>query len=307
MSIKITVTGDLGSGKSTVCKELNKKFGLQIFSTGTIQRKIAVEMGMSTFELNKYMETHPEIDQLIDGELVKLSDSAENMAIDSRMAWHFVKNTYDVFLTTDETVAAQRVVSDKRGPSERYTNVQHALSSLKARKISENYRYKEKYDVDCYDLSNYDLILDTTDVSPDYVADTIMQQYSMRKPDDSIPVFLISPLCLYPTRSIRTPSLQTIDEYCSFISEGKPVQPVQIVVSNGFYYIYDGHNRAIAFYRLKMPLVPCTMIAQNNDLVAGGLSADEYVEGEFELSKAYDWENQNGFSFLTYPYQNQHH
>ncbi|MDR1136278.1 MAG: AAA family ATPase [Clostridiales Family XIII bacterium] len=300
MSIRITITGDLGSGKSTVCRELNKKFDLQIFSTGTIQRKIAVEMGMSTLDLNKYMETHPEIDQLIDGELVNLSNSADNIAIDSRMAWHFVKNTYDVFLTTDETLAAQRVVSDKRGPSEGYTDVQHAIELLKARKQSENYRYNEKYGVNCYDFSNYDLILDTTDISPDCVAEVIMHQYSQWKPDDK-PVFLISPLCLYPTRSITNTSPQTIDEYCSLILNNKPVQPVEIIVSNGFFYIYDGHHRASAFYRLKETLVPCIMIAQNEELVVNGLSADEYAEGEFELAKVHDWEDLNGFKFFTYP------
>ena len=293
MPIKITITGDLGSGKSTVCKELNKSFGLQIFSTGTLQRKIAVEMGMSTLELNKYMETHPEIDRLIDGELVKLSGSAENIAIDSRMAWHFVSDTYKVFLTTDETVAAQRVISDKRGPSEGYSGVRHAIELLKARKKSENFRYKEKYGVDCYDFSNYDLILDTTDMPPELVAQVIMRQYSGRKPDDNAPVFLLSPRCLYPTKSIReaTPIL-----------EDESVRPVKIVVSNGFFYIYDGHHRASALCRQKEPLIPCVMTAQNAEAVAEGLSADEYVQREFELTKAHDWEISNGFKFLTYPY-----
>ncbi len=303
MSIKITITGDLGSGKSTVCGELKEKFGLQIFSTGTIQRKIAVEMNMSTLELNKYMETHPEIDQLIDGELVNLSNSTQDIAIDSRMGWHFVKNTYNIFLTTDETVAAQRVMSDRRGPSEGYTDVKHAIELLKARKESENFRYKEKYGVDCHDFSNYDLILDTTDISPTCAADIIMKQHSQWKLDNVTPVFLISPLCLYPTKSMKDASMQTIDDYCSLISNDEPIQPVKIVVSNGFFYIYDGHHRTSAFYRSEKALVPCIMMAQHNASVVDGLSADEYVQREFELAKAYDWEGLNGFKFLTYPYQ----
>jgi cytidylate kinase len=139
------------------------------------------------------METHPEIDKQIDGELVKLSDSTDDIVIDSRMAWHFVKNTFKVFLTTDESVAAQRVTSDKRGASEEYKDVQNAIELLRARKESENFRYKEIYGVDCYDFSNFNLILDTTEITPDYAADIIMDQYSQWNPDDNAPVFLEPP------------------------------------------------------------------------------------------------------------------
>ncbi|MCL2125121.1 MAG: AAA family ATPase [Oscillospiraceae bacterium] len=301
MSVKISITGDLGSGKSTVCKELNNKYGLKIFSTGTIQRKIAVDMGMTTLELNKYMETHPEIDEQIDGELVKLSSSDENIAIDSRMAWHFVKNTYKVFLTTDETVAAQRVVSDQRGQSERYADVPHAIKLLKERKTSENYRYKDKYGVDCYNYANFDLILDTTEISPAAMADTIMRQCSEAAANDVVPLFLISPLCLYPTKRLDHAALQHVDEYCDLLSQGKPTQPVRIVASNGYFYIYDGHCRAAAHKKLGMPLVPCMMVAGDEGLVAGDISADEFALREYSLSKAKDWEGLIGLEFITYP------
>ena len=301
MSMRITITGDLGSGKTTVCRELSRKFDMQVFSTGSIHRKIAVSMGMSAYDLNIYMETHPEIDQLIDGELIKLSDFEGNIAIDSRMAWHFVEDTYDVFLTTDETTAAQRVVSDERGPSEAYSDVRHAIELLRARKQSENFRYKEKYNVDCLDFLNYDLILDTTDISADCATDVIMHQYTQWNKEDKKTVFLICPLCLYPTRSDGKTSQQTIDDYRSLIMNNKPVQPVEIIVSKGLFYIYDGHHRTIAYRKMNKPLVPCVMIAQNTDIVSGGLSADEYVQEEFSLSKAHDWENSIGLKFLTYP------
>ena len=301
MPIRISITGDLGSGKTTVCGELNRKYNMRIFSTGAIHRRIAAEMGMSAYDLNIYMETHPEIDQMIDGELIELSNSAENIAIDSRMAWHFVENTFNVFLITDETVAAQRVVSDKRGPTEVYTGVHQAKELLKARKQSENYRYKDKYGVDCHDYRNYDLILDTTYISPDYAAETVMYRYSLWEKEDKTPAFLISPLCLYPTGIIRDTSLQTIDDYCSLILSDKPVQPIEIVVLDGIFYIYDGYNRATAFLKMKKPLVPCVMIAQNADIVVGNLTAAEYVQREFTLDKAHDWEDLNGFKFLTYP------
>ena len=300
-SVKITVTGDLGSGKSTTCGALNRKFGLQIFSTGSIQRKIAVEMGMSTLELNKYMETHPEIDRLIDGELVKLSASPDNIAIDSRMAWHFVEDTFNVFLTTDETVAAQRILADKRGPSEGYTDVPHAIEMLRARKKSENYRYKEKYSVECYDYSNYDLILDTTGITPEYTADVIMDQFSRRASGSSVPVYLISPFCLYPTREAGDVSSPAVGEYCEMILGGQRVEPVKIIMSNGFFYIYEGHDCVKAYCKLKKPHVLCVVAAQDDEEVIAGLTADMYVKKEFDSAKALKWEEANDVKFLTYP------
>ena len=178
MAIKIAVTGDLGSGKSTVCKELKKRLNAHYFSTGEIQRKIASEKGMSTYDLNRYAEDHPEIDRLIDDELKALSSSTDDMIIDSRMAWHFVNNAFKVFLLVDETVAAKRIIDDKRGLTETYLSIADAKQKLSARKESENFRYKQVYGVDCYDLTNYDLVIDTTDISPATVAERIIEQYT---------------------------------------------------------------------------------------------------------------------------------
>ena len=41
----ITITGRLGSGKSTVCRILADKDGYEIYSTGKIHRQIAAEKG----------------------------------------------------------------------------------------------------------------------------------------------------------------------------------------------------------------------------------------------------------------------
>ena len=88
--IKISITGDLGSGKSTVCNYLKEHYGLKVYSTGQIQRSLAQRHNMDVLAFNKYMETHPEIDEEIDAELVKLGKRDEDMVFDSRMAWHFV-------------------------------------------------------------------------------------------------------------------------------------------------------------------------------------------------------------------------
>ena len=58
----ITISGDLGGGKSVLANALVDYWGAEAYSTGTIQRKMAAERGISTLELNKLAETDKTID-----------------------------------------------------------------------------------------------------------------------------------------------------------------------------------------------------------------------------------------------------
>ena len=84
MQDKISLAGDLGSGKSTVADILIKRLGAEYYSTGAIVRSIAAERGMTVTELNKYMETHPEIDHEIDAGISALSEDERFLVIDSK-------------------------------------------------------------------------------------------------------------------------------------------------------------------------------------------------------------------------------
>jgi len=174
--IKISITGDLGSGKSTVCRYLNANFGLNIYSIGLIQRSLAEKYEMDICAFNIYMETHPEIDLEIDTELARIGRRDEEMVLDSRMAWHFVPDSFKVYLSVQIDEAARRVMMDRRGAVESYANLDEAKNRLIERKQSENLRYIARYGVDCSNPGNYDLIIDTTDISPEQVAEKIMSE-----------------------------------------------------------------------------------------------------------------------------------
>jgi cytidylate kinase len=174
LRVKISITGDLGSGKSTVCRYLKENFGLNVYSIGQIQRSLAAKYNMDILAFNKYMESHPEIDEEIDTELTAIGKRDEDMVLDSRMAWHFVPDTFKVYLSVDLDEAARRIMNDKRGSVEKYASLDEAKASLVARKKSENLRYITKYGVDCSKPENYDLIIDATSLSPEQVAQRIM-------------------------------------------------------------------------------------------------------------------------------------
>ncbi len=173
--VKIALAGDLGSGKSTVGKILAKMFAAECYSTGTIQRQIAEEMGMTTLELNKYSESHPEIDFKIDDGLRALNDVNKNLIIDSRMAWHFIPAAFAVYLQVEPLLAAKRILADGR-MVEKFASVEEAMQSILHRRESEVLRYKTLYQVDIQNLKNYDCVIDTSYCTPEAVAERIQME-----------------------------------------------------------------------------------------------------------------------------------
>lgn len=173
--VKISITGDLGSGKSTVCKLIEKQHSLKVYSIGSIQRSLAQKYNMSILDFNKHMETHMEIDEEIDNMLAEIGRRDEDMILDSRLAWHFVPQSFKVYLAVDINSAVQRICSSDRGEVESYSSLEDAKTKILQRKLSENYRYMSKYKVDCSDMKNYDIVIDTTCRTPQETADILIK------------------------------------------------------------------------------------------------------------------------------------
>ena len=181
MEAKITITGDLGSGKSAVSRILKERLGFEIYSTGKVQREIAARYGMTTLELNQYAEKNPEIDDEIDSVFKKLNVREEGLIVDSRMAWHFMPASYKVFLMVPVEVAARRIMSDPNRKSEEYRTIEEAVTKLIARKSSENQRFLDIYQVDCTNPGNFDLAVNTANLRPEQVAETIIAGFEIWK------------------------------------------------------------------------------------------------------------------------------
>lgn len=172
---KITLTGDLGSGKSAVSSILCEKTGFEYLSTGRIQRKIAEDMGVDTLELNRLADTDPSIDERIDSVFISLARDPKGYVVDSRMAWFFIPGSFKVYLQTDVRVAARRIMNDPNRNREQYAGEDEAVEKILARKASENARFMAKYGADCANLNNFDLVIDTTNRTREEVAELILQ------------------------------------------------------------------------------------------------------------------------------------
>ena len=61
----IVMSGDIGSGKSSVATELKQLTDFDIIGTGAIQRAIATRRGLTTLELNEISQTDRSVDDEI--------------------------------------------------------------------------------------------------------------------------------------------------------------------------------------------------------------------------------------------------
>jgi cytidylate kinase len=177
--MNITITGNLGSGKSSVAKIL-KEHGYEIVSTGNIFRQLAMDKGLSVEEFNKQVNEavsrgDRSVDKMIDDTTTKIGKERDNVVFDSRLAWNFAPESFKVFVITDIDEAARRVFGDSlRAGSESYDTQDSCKKALIHRQKLETVRYKEIYGIDYYDMSNYNLVIESTSASPNDIAQEIL-------------------------------------------------------------------------------------------------------------------------------------
>ncbi len=177
----ITITGRPGSGKSSTAKQLSKLLGYEHFYSGAIVRDIANRQGISLGELNKMAEENPEIDKEIDEE-IKEQLHREQLIVDARLGFHWIPNSFKVFLDLPIDLAAARIfhdVDDRMKSAEFAIDVHEVGHSIRERMASERARYEKKYGINPYHPSHFDLIIDTSANNPMSVALKIYDEYKL--------------------------------------------------------------------------------------------------------------------------------
>ncbi|MGC8825163.1 MAG: (d)CMP kinase [Bacteroidales bacterium] len=266
---KISISGDLGSGKTVLARKISEKTGIPIISVGGIQRRLAQKYGMDTTTFNKYMETHPEIDLECDNMVSEYGRSSEPLILDSRLAWHFVPHSLKIHLLCHKKVAADRIFKDGVRENEKYSNVEETYQSMVERRQSEIKRFKQQYGVDIDDLNNYDVVIDTSFLSPNEVFDRAWMSIENWQKEAPYRFIWISPKNLFPTR------LDDMND-----------DRVEITRVDGNFYIISGHGRVSMALSDNISLLSVSFVSDN----VPKLSQPEVTVRE--------WEKKHGFKFL---------
>ncbi len=273
MKTRISIAGDIGSGKSTVAKAVAARLGVEPLSTGDIQRQLAAARGINTLELNRLAETDPSIDQQIDDYLRALPHGP--LVVESRMAWHFVAGTTRIFLYILPNAAAQRILGASRS-DESYRHAEEAIARLRERRESEIHRFQKYYGVDIGNLRNYDFVIDTTHVGVERIVEAIFtEQISADAPSA-----LVSPVDLLPIRTLDAAEVGQLAALEDSLAERgvDPNMTIDVLYADHSFFIAHGHLQAAAAIRVGVDLVPCRIAACDDEAFEDAASARRKVE-----------------------------
>lgn len=163
---RITLSGEVASGKSRVGRELANKLGYEFISIGERTREFAREHRMSIVDFQRKCCEDPELDKAIDKEFSTECSTREGLVIDYRLGFKFVANAYHIFLRVSDTVAIERLKSANRD------NETHR--TIGERNASFRKQFIAAYGVDYTLEKHYDLIIDVDDLSIDEIVNQVL-------------------------------------------------------------------------------------------------------------------------------------
>jgi cytidylate kinase len=174
--LRITISGDIGSGKSTFSKRLAAELELPRIYIGQLMREEAAKRNMTLDEFNKLLEKDDTIDRYMDALQKTKSEETTRGVFEGRVAWHFVVDPkITVFFSVDPQVAAERIWQDKNGMRDEYASPEALATGNIERKASEEMRYQNYYGISAYNHENFDIVINTTHLSIEEVYATTVQ------------------------------------------------------------------------------------------------------------------------------------
>jgi cytidylate kinase len=261
--MRITLSGDLGSGKSSVGRRLSELLGIPYISAGQLFREIGQISNLDALATNLAAETNTDIDAAVDGRTRDLDRDVPDFIIDSRMAWHFVTNAVRVFLSVSQDTA---------------------IIKLRERRESEIKRYKKLYNAHIEDRDNYDLWIITDNVDIDQICKVIeafaleMTYFSQWIPKSRI----------IPMISIREASGI---RFSFRVNMGDRFQ-IPLAISNNYGAFFGGPYELISAFNYELDLVPFRR--ESPKFLGSSIDVVELAKRTVTESDLYDWEDAFG-------------
>lgn len=177
----ITIGGTPGSGKSSVGIRISERLGLKRYYMGQVLRDKAREKGMTLQEYLESGEEDDSVDREVDEYQRDLGENSDDFVIEGRTSFIMIPHAIKVFLKTDLDTAARRIFNDmKEKAKERNEGMVESFEQMKAelerRMRTDRKRYHKYYGVDAFDEKNFDIVVDTTDISIDQAVETVLQR-----------------------------------------------------------------------------------------------------------------------------------
>lgn len=172
---KITIFGLAGTGKTTTGKMLAEKLGYKYMSTGNIFRGYAQEKNLTLNEFEELANNTDEYDRRLDSEVLDYGKNNNNFVFESRLAWHFIPDSFKVNLMCEFDERLKRVASreDK--------HIEQVKEETNHREDLITQRYKQYYGIENFsDPKNFDFTVDTGPNNAQKVVEIILEELKNR-------------------------------------------------------------------------------------------------------------------------------
>lgn len=175
----IRVSGNLGSGKTTICERLAVALGYENHYTGQVFRDLAKEKGLSIEVFYKQMVDNPELEKDIDNRQAMLMLTKDNIVVQGRMApflpWKPGCKKIDIFFKVSDEEGARRQLQRKENKDKSLEEMIR-LSNERTNEERERYGMLYPHIPDYLNEALFDIVIDTTYLNPDQVFEKLFNK-----------------------------------------------------------------------------------------------------------------------------------
>ncbi len=171
--MKITVSGPLGAGTTTLCRNLKKALEYPYVYGGQIFRDMAEEKGMTLEQFSELAEKDNKYDLELDRKMMDFAYDHKDVIAEGRLAGWFAHREkrakfFKIWLDAPSEIRMERVAHREN------ESLDKTREKIITREQSETKRYKNIYGIDISDLSIYDLVVNNRDMEQEETLEFIL-------------------------------------------------------------------------------------------------------------------------------------